>query len=87
MKQYAISNYECCGSRAHHNLRATPPCHIRKIKTGKVIYDYRRKHQYPQQATVPWLQLKGDWLQQAGFGINAPVTIRVMHGCLVLTAE
>jgi toxic protein SymE len=38
-------------------------------------------------ATVPWLQLKGHWLEQAGFAINSPVTIRVMQGCLVLTAE
>jgi len=33
---------------------------------------------------VPWLQLKGHWLEQAGFNIDSPVTIRVMQGCLVL---
>lgn len=69
------------------STQATPPCHIRKIKTGCITYDYRRKTQYPPQATVPWLQLKGHWLEQAGFTINTPVTIRVMQGCLVLTAE
>ena len=36
---------------------------------------------------VPWIQLKGHWLQQAGFAINTPVKVRVMDGCLVLTAE
>lgn len=45
-----------------------------------MVYDYRRKTQYPPQATVPWLQLKGHWLEQAGFTINTPVTIRVMQG-------
>ncbi|WP_200882949.1 SymE family type I addiction module toxin, partial [Cellvibrio mixtus] len=59
----------------------------RKIKTGSMVYDYRRKTQYPPQATMPWLQLKGHWLKHAGFDINSPVTIRVMHGCLVLTTE
>jgi hypothetical protein len=36
---------------------------------------------------VPWIQLKGYWLQQAGFAINTPVKVRVMDGCLVLTTE
>lgn len=62
-------------------------CHIRKVKTGRMVYDYHRKTQYPPQATVPWLQLKGHWLEQAGFTIDSSVTIRVMRGCLVLTAE
>jgi toxic protein SymE len=36
---------------------------------------------------VPWIQLKGYWLQQAGFEINTPLKVRVMPGCLVLTVE
>jgi uncharacterized protein (DUF433 family) len=36
---------------------------------------------------VPWIQIKGYWLQQAGFEINTPVKVRVMKGCLVLTVE
>jgi len=36
---------------------------------------------------VPSIRLKGHWLRQAGFEINTPVKIRVMQGCLVLTAE
>ncbi|MBL1275077.1 MAG: type I toxin-antitoxin system SymE family toxin [Ectothiorhodospiraceae bacterium] len=31
--------------------------------------------------------MKGHWLQQAGFEINTPVKVRVMEGCLVITAE
>jgi toxic protein SymE len=52
-----------------------------------MVYNYRRKTHYPPQATVPWLQLKGYWLAQAGFTVDSPVTIRVMRGCLVLTAD
>lgn len=52
---------------------------------GQMLYEYRRKDH--SQARVPWLQLKGHWLDQAGFAIDVPVTVRVMEGCLVLTAE
>lgn len=67
------------------STEVTPVCHTRRIKIGQVLYDYRRKDQ--SRARVPWLQLKGHWLDRAGFTIDAPVTGRVMAGCLVLTAE
>ena len=54
---------------------------------GHIVYEYRRKTKNDSQAKVPWLQFKGHWLDQAGFGIDTPVTIRVMEGCLVLTSE
>ena len=62
-----------------------PVCHVRRIKMGQTLYEYRRKDQ--SQARVPWLQLKGHWLERAGFEIGAPISVRVMEGCLVLTAE
>jgi hypothetical protein len=31
--------------------------------------------------------MKGHWLDQAGFTIDTPVTVRVMEGCLVLIAD
>ena len=65
--------------------QAAPVCHTRRIKMGQMMYDYRRKDR--SQAKVPWLQLRGHWLDQAGFGIDVPVTFRVMEGCLVLTTE
>lgn len=52
---------------------------------GQMLYDYWRKDR--SQARVPWLQLKGHWLDKAGFGIDVPVIVRVMEECLVLTAE
>jgi toxic protein SymE len=64
--------------------QAKPVCHTRRIKMGQMMYDYRRKDR--SQARVPWLQLRGHWLDRAGFGIDVPVTVRVMEGCLVLTA-
>jgi len=66
-----------------HSTQTIPICHTRQIKTGSIIYDYRRKDN--SQAKVPWLQLKGHWLVRAGFSIDTPVTVRVMEDCLVLT--
>ncbi|MGC0881832.1 hypothetical protein BZ160_03930 [Pantoea vagans] len=36
---------------------------------------------------VPAITLKGNWLEVAGFATGTPVNVRVMNGCLVLTAE
>ncbi|QXH40985.1 SymE family type I addiction module toxin [Pseudomonas sessilinigenes] len=36
---------------------------------------------------MPWIRLRGLWLRQAGFEVNERVKVRVMKGCLVITAE
>ncbi|MCY7259317.1 type I toxin-antitoxin system SymE family toxin [Pseudomonas protegens] len=36
---------------------------------------------------MPWIRLQGLWLRQAGFEVNENVKVRVMKGCLVITAE
>jgi hypothetical protein len=64
-----------------------PICHTKQIKIGHMVYEYRRKTKDNSQAKVPWLQLKGHWLDQAGFSIDTSVTVRVMEGCLVLTTK
>lgn len=35
---------------------------------------------------IPWLNLRGRWLDNAGFHVNTPMTIHVMPGCIVLVA-
>lgn len=43
---------------------------------------------YPQAgSTLPWIRLRGQWQRQAGFAPRTRVRVRVMNGCLVLTAE
>ncbi len=64
-------------------------CQTRRIKVTQTYYDYRPKD-YPAHRglrSVPWIQMRGYWLEQAGFTINTPIKIRVMDGCLVLTSE
>lgn len=36
---------------------------------------------------IPWIRLRGLWLQQAGFTPQARIRVRVMNGCLVITTE
>ena len=76
-------------TKGNHKPASRSAKATRQIKVTKTYYDYRLKEQSPFSGArpIPWLQLKGHWLQQAGFEIDMPMTIRVMEGCLVLTTE
>ncbi|KAF0863511.1 type I addiction module toxin, SymE family [Pseudomonas sp. LD120] len=41
----------------------------------------------PQHRLVPWLRLRGHWLQQAGLEVNQKIRIEVSKNRLVITAE
>jgi hypothetical protein len=74
--------------KAGNRLRKCKICEQRYIKVNQIPYLHKLKDD-PVGAgrPVPWIQMKGHWLDQAGFSIDTPVTVRVMEGCLVLTAE
>lgn len=43
---------------------------------------------YPEaKPKIPWIRLRGLWLQQAGFAPQARIRVRIMTGCLVITTE
>lgn len=42
---------------------------------------------YPDHAHIPAITLKGQWLEAAGFATGTPVDVKVMDGCIVLTAQ
>lgn len=44
-------------------------------------------NRYPTYEPIPALQLKGQWLTVAGFDTGTKVNVRVMKGCIVLTAK
>jgi hypothetical protein len=75
-------------SKSGARLTQKTTCQERRIKVNQIHYLYKLKDD-PSGAgrAVPWIQLKGYWLQQAGFEIDTPVKVRVMDGCLVLTTE
>jgi len=60
----------------------------RRLTVGTQYYEYPNRVAEPRPSRrVPWLQMRGDWLAAAGFDIQAPVRVRVMQGCLVVTVE
>lgn len=75
--------------KAGSRLRKCKICEQRYIKVNAIYYEYRTKQQtaYSGSRPVPSIQMKGHWLDQAGFSIDTPVTVRVMEGCLVLTSN
>ena len=42
---------------------------------------------YPDHAHIPAITLKGQWLEAAGFATGTEVDVKVMNGCIVLTAK
>ena len=43
---------------------------------------------YPEAGPrMPWIRLRGLWLEEAGFAPQARIRVRVMRGCLVITTE
>lgn len=59
---------------------------------GKFYYYYTPTKDAPpntpnRPVTVPWMQLKGRWLEKMGFTIGARVRVQVKPGRLVLTVE
>ena len=68
-------------------------CHTRTLKVregsySRIIKDKHHSHfDHTIYTTAPWINIQGQWLEQAGFSIHTPIKVRVMEGCLVLTAE
>lgn len=51
----------------------------------KLTVSYASRH--PDYARIPALTMKGQWLEAAGFTTGTEVEVRVMNGCIVLTAK
>jgi hypothetical protein len=43
---------------------------------------------YPEpHPRLPWIRLRGLWLEEAGFTPRTRVRVRIMRGCLVITTD
>ncbi len=62
---------------------------IKRIKVNQIHYDYKPKHAPANfiMPPVPWIQLKGKWLEKVGFSIDSQLTITVSQGRLTLTVD
>ena len=61
----------------------------RFLKVRKSFYDHQlvlnnRLGPYRRVIPVPWIQMKGYWLDKAGFSIGTIFSVDVQYGCLVL---
>lgn len=69
-----------------HALAIAPRFTERHLKvTGNYMPPRKGDSQYAPPKKTPWIQLKGQWLQQAGFEVDATVRVRVIDKCLVIT--
>ncbi len=59
----------------------------RRLKVRETYHSYQLRQNGNDRTPIGEIHLKGHWLIEAGFNIDAPVKIRVMQGCLVVTAE
>lgn len=74
-------------TREHTGTDDTKPVlAVRKLKVRTGHYDYARQD-YRAPEPVPWIYIKGYWLQQAGFLIGTPVQVQISKGRLVITIE
>ena len=70
------------GKNYTRSLKVRKGCYSRSIKDKDHSRFDRTVH-----STVPWINIQGQWLENAGFSIDTPIKVRVMDGCLVLTVE
>jgi hypothetical protein len=62
----------------------------KRLTVGKLYYDYPPlKDALPnagnRSVKVPWIQMKGRWLEELGFTVGAAIIVRISPGRLVLT--
>lgn len=55
----------------------------RQIKISSSRYEAHMKH-WPRAPLVPYIRLRGYWLDKAGFGVGKRVNIQVTDRCITL---
>lgn len=62
------------------------PCdpEVSPANNRRLTVSYASRH--PDYTRIPALTLKGQWLEAAGFTTGTEVDVKVMEGCIVLTA-
>lgn len=73
---------------AENDHTSPSPITERRLKIAADFYPASDKdNNYDTVRPGLWIRLRGLWLRQAGFEVNDNVKVRVMKGCLVITAE
>ncbi len=64
----------------------TPIPYQRQLKVRETYHTYQLTQAVKERTPIGEIHLKGHWLLRAGFAIDQAVTVKVMPGCLVVTA-
>jgi len=52
-----------------------------------MVYDHYSPRKYSQGCFVPYIRLRGKWLEEAGFGIGDQVKITVTENGLLISPD
>ena len=61
-----------------------------KVRTGHYYYhfgNFQPVDRYRPIIPVPWINIKGYWLNEAGFTIDTPLQVTVNKGRIILTTS
>ena len=64
--------------------------YYRQLKVRPSLYyrqygDFQPRDRYRPVIPVPWINIKGYWLNEAGFSIDTPLKVKVNRGRITLT--
>lgn len=60
--------------------------HTLKVRSGHYDYTVKRQHSYHVSPPVPFVLIKGYWLEQVKFDIGKIVNVELKENQLILTA-
>ncbi|WIL41591.1 endoribonuclease SymE [Pantoea agglomerans] len=67
-----------------HSIAQPSEPEVSPSNNRKLTVSYASR--YPDYSRVPAITMKGQWLEAAGFATGTAVEVKVMEGCIVLTA-
>lgn len=67
-----------------HSIAQLSEPEVSPANNHKLTVGYASR--YPDYSRIPAITMKGQWLETAGFATGTPVDVKVMEGCIVLTA-
>ena len=82
---------ESRSTKAKSNKPAQNFPYTRKLKVRSSYYyqqyhaAWHRERRFPE--SVPWINIKGYWLKEAGFVIDTPLNVEINEGRIVLTFD
>ena len=62
---------------------------VRTIKTGRIFYPVAPggNNGFTGLRAIPWIRLRGVWLEKAGFSVGQLLKVKVGHKKVVISVE